>query len=352
MSVVGRVVVSDSMLDIPIGRPSWFAPMHGLPTTYRAMAQPRAGDLRLDPISLSRVAPGPGEVEIRVHAAAMNPADLHTARGWFSARAFHAPTTPLVGGHDFAGVVARVGEGVDRLDVGDHVFGFLPYSPQTRGGSFAEYVVAGADQVRWISDHVSSIRAAAAATPGITAIQALRDCGRLQSNQRVLIIGAAGGVGSLAIGIAKRLCAHVTAVAGTNAIDFVREVGADDVVDRDLEEVRALASRFHVIFDCAAAYTYGGLQHLLEPGGTYVTTRQSLGVVTGRARSLLSSRRCRMVAVSPVREDLDLLGDWLEYGLRVPIDARYSIRDLASAYERMERGGMRGRIAIDVADGF
>jgi NADPH:quinone reductase-like Zn-dependent oxidoreductase len=320
--------------------------------TMRAVALPRAGALgELVVRHLARVAPGRGQVEVRVAAAALNPADLKVARGDFIGRILHARVAPLIVGYDYAGTVERCGPDVTELRVGDAVFGFLPYARRTRAGTFAEYVVVDAATAARAPEHVPPAVAAAAATPGVTAIQALRDHGRLRPGGRALIIGAAGGVGTLAIGVAKRLGAHATAVCAAAASELVRALGADEVVERGTD-LRALDTRFDVILDTAAAHGFPSLRRLLAPRGAYVTTLPSAGWFAGAALALASSRRSRFIAVAPVAADLTLLGSWLADGLRVPIDRQFAVRDAAAAFDRLGRGAMRGRIAIEVGGGW
>ncbi len=165
--------------------------------------------------------PGPNQVKVKVSWTAVNRADLRVSSGEFVGRLLHARVSPLVMGYDFSGSVVEGGPGMDDLRPGDEVFGFLPYASTTRQGSFAEYVVVDRGTVGRKPQSVTHETAAAAATPGLTALQFLRDLGRLKAADKVLIIGASGGVGSLSVGVAKRLGAHVTAVCSTYALDYV-----------------------------------------------------------------------------------------------------------------------------------
>jgi NADPH:quinone reductase-like Zn-dependent oxidoreductase len=322
-------------------------------TSIQVMALPRAGEISALAIrTVDAPAPRAGQITVRVAAAALNPADLKVARGDFVGRLLHAREAPLVVGYDYAGTVDACGPGVDDLRPGDAVFGFLPYARKTRGGTFSERVVVDAATAARLPAHVPPELAAAAATPGLTALQALRDRGRLRAGGRVLIVGASGGVGSIAVGVAKRLGAHVTGLCSAHAVDFVRSLGADEVVDRGRRPARDLDATFDVILDTAAAYGFASLRRRLAPRGSYVTTLPSAGLVGGGLLALFSSKRCKFIGVAPVRADLEQLATWLAEGLTVPIDSSYPVRELAVALERLGRGTMRGRIAIDVAGGF
>ena len=294
-------------------------------------------------------APSTGEVTVRVHASAVNPADLKVLGGELAGRFLHGRTRPLVSGYDFSGVVeSDVGE----FKKGDAVYGHLPYSGSNRQGAFGELVRVPRAEIARVPAGVAHETAAAAATPGLTALQSLRDLGKLPANGRVLVMGAAGGVGSLAIGVARALGARVTAVCSTYAVDYVRDLGADEVVDRRARDPRTLEGPFDVVFDAAAAYSYASTRKMLAPAGAYVTTLPSPALLGGKIMTLVSKRHCHVVVVKSRAADLEQLATWIAGGLRVPIDARYPVRELAQALERLRKGELRGRVAIDVANGF
>jgi len=297
--------------------------------------------------------PGAGQVLVSVHAAAGNPADGKVLRGELTGRFLHAKRFPLVLGYDFAGVVEAVGEGAGDLTVGDHVYGHLPYSGKNRQGTFAEKVAVPAGEVGRLPGSVAYESAAAAATAGLTALQGLRDRGRLTSGGRVLVLGAAGGVGTIAIGVARKLgAAHVTAVCAAAAGDFVKDLAPDEVVVRGHGEALALDGPFDVVLDTPAAYGYVACRPMLAPRGAYVTTLPTGALVGGKLMTLLSSRRAALVVVKSAQGDLELLGRWLAEGLKVPIDSRFRVADAGRAIDRLGQGGMRGRVVVDVAGGW
>jgi NADPH:quinone reductase-like Zn-dependent oxidoreductase len=317
----------------------------------RAMAADRGGQgVRL--VEVPERSPGRDEVRVAVRAAAVNPADLTVLSGRLSGRVLHAPSSPLVLGYDYSGVVVAVGEGVTVLGVGDEVFGHLPYSSTNDQGTFAESVVVRAQATARKPDAIGHETAAAAATPGLTAMQALRDRGTLRAGGRAMVIGAAGGVGSLAVGIAKKLGATVTGVCSTPQVRAVERLGADEVVDRLRTDPLTHRGGFDVVFDTPAVHGFIACRRLLVDGGTYVSTLPSMRFVGGKVLSLLSSKQCELVAVRPIRADLELLGRWLDEGLQVVIDATYPVRDVRRAIDRMGHGGRIGRTVIDVATGW
>jgi NADPH:quinone reductase-like Zn-dependent oxidoreductase len=296
---------------------------------------------------------GKGQVQVRVVASAVNPADLKVLRSELAGRFLHARTKPLVSGFDFSGVVEACEKKVTDLRAGDEVFGFLAYSSRTKQGAFGERVVVDRSTIARKPAKVPHDVAAAAATPGLSALQALRDKGKLKPGARLLVTGASGGVGSLAVGIARmKWKAHVTAVCSTNAVQFVRELGAEEVVDRKISDPRKLTGPFDVIFDAAAAYSFGSMQHALSDEGAYVTTLPSASFVTGKLRAVASRKRCHTFVVHPTQGDLDELAQLLAAGLRVPIDSHFAVRDLARACDHFTKGELRGRITIDVESGW
>jgi alcohol dehydrogenase len=296
--------------------------------------------------------PRAGEVRVRVHAAAANPADVKIVRWTSAARFLHAKTTPLVPGYDFSGVVDEVGPGVRDLSAGDAVFGHLPFSGKTRQGTFSELITVRAGQVAVKPDGVEHETAAAAATVGLTALQALDDRAGTREGARVLVLGASGGVGSLALGIAKRLGAHVTGACSPYATDFVRDLGADDVIDRKAQDPLAPGRSYDVVFDTTGYYAYRSCARVLTRSGVFVTTMPSLSFVIGKIGTLFSARRCLSVIVQPRRDSLERLGGWLADGLTVPVAHRYPARDAVAALERVVAGKQLGKIVLDVARGF
>jgi len=295
--------------------------------------------------------PGPGQVKIKVAWSAINPADLKVSSGQLVGRLLHARVSPLIMGYDFSGKVEG-GPGIADLRPDDEVFGFLPYASGTRQGAFAEFVVVDRNTIAHKPDSVSHETAAAAATAGLTALQFLRDLGRLKAGDRVLITGAAGGVGSLAVGIAKHLGAHVTAICSTYAVDDVRGLGADVVIDRRKQDPLGLEGPFDVIFDPAAAYSYFAFSRRIAIGGAFVSTVPSPGLFLGKAIAPLSGKRCEFGSVKPVSADLEQLAAWLQSGLHVPVDSRFPAKDLAGALTRVSKGGLRGRVVVQVDGGF
>ena len=317
----------------------------------RAYATDHHGDIKDLSLrdDIAKPTPAPGELLVKVKAAAVNPADLKVLMGRDGGGFLHASKFPLILGFDFSGVVVEVGAEVKGRAVGDAVFGFLPYARSTRGGTFAEYVAVGADTVGTKPKKISHEEAAAAATSTVTALQSLRDKGKLAAGQTVLINGASGGVGSYAVQIAKAMGAKVVATASAAKAEHVKSLGADRVIDYKTTPLSQIEERFEVVFDVASNSSYGVCAALLKPSGTYVVLLPSAGLLVGMVRALFSSKRCKMVAVGPVSTDLDQLAAWFDEGkLKAIVDTSYPLEEVPKALERQRAGDVRGKIAITV----
>jgi NADPH:quinone reductase-like Zn-dependent oxidoreductase len=321
----------------------------------KAMAAPNYGPLEgLKQMDLPLPTPGRGEVRVRVVASALNPADYKVLLG--KMKFLHGRNRPLVLGYDFSGTVDAVGPDVSGRSVGDEVFGFLPYGPFNKRGAFAEALLARCDEIALKPKGVSHEAASASATTGLTAIQAMRDLGRLPaSGGQVLVTGVSGGVGSIAVGIAQKLNASVTAVGSGAGLDLARRLGAVKVLNRTKGDLPAslqgqLDGQFDVVFDAAAAYRWRKWRGTLKTGGAFVTTLPSFTFASDKAASLFARTRVHFVNVKSRPADLELLAGWLEQGLEVPLAATIPVRDLAQGLAQLQKSG--GRISVRVLGGF
>jgi NADPH:quinone reductase-like Zn-dependent oxidoreductase len=321
----------------------------------KAMAASAYGPLEgLKQMDLPLPTPGRGEVRVRVVASALNPADYKVLLG--KMKLLHGRNRPLVVGYDFSGTVDAVGPDVSERSVGDEVFGFLPYGPFNKRGAFAEALIAKCDEIGVKPKGVPHEVAAASATTGLTAIQSIRDLGRLPvSGGQVLVTGVSGGVGSIAVGVAQKLNASVTAVGSGAGLDLARRLGAVRVLDRTQDELPGsmqsqLAGQFDVVFDAAAAYGWRKWRGTLKTGGAFVTTLPSFTFAVDKAASLFARTRVHFANVKSRPADLDLLAGWLEQGLEVPLAATILVRNLAQGLAQLQKSG--GRISVRVVDGF
>lgn len=289
--------------------------------------------------------PGAGEVLVRVHAAALNPKDVLVRAGklrWLAGRRFPRRT-----GYDWAGEVAAVGAGVVDLAVGDRALGMIQ---AMAGGACGEYVVAARAELTRCPAALPWHEAAALPLAGLTALQALRDLGRLAAGQRLLINGASGGVGTLAVQIGKALGAHVTGVTSAGNRDHVAALGADDVLDHARDDLARPARPYDVVFDAFGNRSLAALAPALTRRGTYVTTVPSARAVVDHLRTRLGGRRSRLVVVRSRTADLDtLLALHARGALHAVIDRRYPLAAIADAHRHLGTRRARGKLVIDVA---
>ncbi|HYP44188.1 MAG TPA: NAD(P)-dependent alcohol dehydrogenase [Propionibacteriaceae bacterium] len=326
-------------------------------TQIKAITQTAFGSpdvLRLSDVS--KPSPGPGEVLVRVAAASPNPWDWHFMRGLpyisrVAGAGLRKPRNTILGS-DVAGHVETVGAGVTEFNPGDEVYGFVG------AGAFAEYVAVPEDFLGPKPTNLTFEQAAAVPLAGMTALQGLRDVGQIRAGQQVLIIGASGGVGTLAVQIAKSFSATVTGVCSTTNVELVRSIGADRVVDYTREDVTHSGATYDLILQLAGTTRPGDFRRILTPSGTLVL---SSGDSTGRligpmnrmvAAILLSpftSQTLRPLATKRSRHDLERLRDLIEDGELTPVIERtYPLSASAEAVRHLETGHVRGKLTISV----
>jgi len=341
---------------------------HDEPCTPPPAAAPGADTMRavsytcyggpevLEVARVKKPTPAPGEVLVRVHRAGVNPLDWHFMRGspyiMRLGSGLGAPKRPRLG-VDFAGTVEAVGTGVERFQPGDRVFG-------GSFGAFGEYLVLDAEgSLAPLPTGADFDAAAGLSIAAQTALQALRDKGRLQPGQSVLINGASGGVGTFAVQIAKAMGAEVTGVCSTRNVDLVRSLGADRVIDYKQEDYTKAGRRWDLIVDNVGNHTVLANRRVLSDDGRYVIVGGPSGDWLGPlARPLWATlvnifvdQELVMLLAQQSRADLETLAGMLGSGqLRTVIDRHFAVEDIADAIRYSESGRARGKIIIDVAD--
>jgi NADPH:quinone reductase-like Zn-dependent oxidoreductase len=299
---------------------------------------------------------GDGEVLVRVHAASVDRGTWHIMSGLpypirLAGFGLRRPKYANPG-RNLAGTVEAVGADVAGLAPGDEVFGMST-------STFAEYATARADKLSPKPANISFDQAAAVPVSGGTALQAVRDHGRVQAGEKVLIIGASGGVGSFAVQIAKAFGAEVTGVCSTGKVDMVRALGADAVLDYTREDFAAGGSRYDVILDIGGNARLSSLRRALTPRGRLIiiggeTGGRLLGGTGRQIRATLLSpfigQKLGTFVASENAADLNALRDLIEAGKLVPaIDRTYPLTEAASAIRRLLDGQARGKIVISVS---
>ena len=302
--------------------------------------------------------PGPGEALLRVRATSVNAADYRMMRADpFLARlenGLFRPTKARILGSDVAGIVERVGDDVQRVDVGDEVLGD---AFQDRFGAFAEYVCVRESALILKPENVSFEEAAAVPLAGITALQALRDLGEVQSGQAVLVQGAGGGVGTFLVQIAKAFGAEVTAVCGAGSAEMVKRFGADRVIDYATDDFTNDDKRYEVILGVNGYHSLAEYKRCLNPSGRYVmiggSNRQIFeALLLGRLKFMLGDKTSSVLTVdgSLRAKDLAQLRDMLTSGeLKPVIDRTFGLDETAEAIRYVEKGHVRGKVVIKIA---
>src|SRR6266566_1916281 len=303
--------------------------------------------------------PNDDQLLVRVRAASVNPYDWHFVEG--TPKIMRAMGVGLRKpkdtrlGVDFAGTVEAIGKNVTQFKPGDEVFG-------GRGGAFAEYVCPRANRAVALKPaNVTFEQAASVNIAGITALQAIRDKGKVQAGQKVLINGASGGVGTFAVQIAKSFGADVTGVCSTRNIELVQSLGADHVIDYTKEDFAKGEQRYDVILDNVANHSLSECRRMLTPNGIYVMIggggANEQGFLGGLGKALNAAvysrfvkQKMGMMMAQPSTQDLTLLAEMVQSGkLKTVIDRTYkSLSEVPDAIRYLEEGHARGKVVITV----
>jgi len=308
--------------------------------TYEDVEKPTAAD---------------NEVLVKVHAAAVNPLDWHYMRGTpYLVRVesgLGTPTEPRLG-VDFAGTVEAVGRDVKRFKPGDEVFG-------ARTGAFGEYVTVREDRAVVLKPtNMTFEQAASVPVAGLTALQAVRDKGRIQPGQKVLINGASGGVGTFAVQIAKSFGAEVTGVCSTRNMEMVRSIGADHVIDYTQEDFTKGGQRYDLILDTVGNHSLSESRRALNANGIFVmiggpSEGRWIGFLDQPLMALMLSPFMSQKFVPFLAQlnqgDLSLMRDLMQTGKVTPvIDRRYRLSEVPEAIRYLEQGHARGKVVISL----
>jgi NADPH:quinone reductase-like Zn-dependent oxidoreductase len=313
-------------------------------------------NLKLEEIE--KPTPNDDQILVKVRAASVNPYDWHFIEGTpkimrMMGVGLRKPKDTRLG-VDFAGTVEAVGKNVTQFKPGDDVFG-------GKGGAFAEYVCRRAEgAVALKPANITFEQAASVNIAGITALQGLRDKGKVQSGQKVLINGASGGVGTFAVQIAKSFGADVTGVCSTRNVDLVRSLGADRVIDYTKEDFAKGTERYDVILDNVPNHSLSECRQILNPNGKYVmiggggpNDNRWIGPFGRVIHTLILSpfinQKMGMMMADPSSKDLAMLGEMMQAGkLKAVIDRTYKLSEVPDAIRYLEEGHARGKVIITV----
>jgi len=302
---------------------------------------------------VEKPSPKDNEVLIKVRAASVNPYDWHFMRGTpYLLRMMAGLRKPKATrlGADVAGQVEAVGRNVTQFKPGDAVFGMCK-------GAFAEYACASASALVTKRDNLTFEQAAAVPIAAFTALQGLRNQGHIQPGQKVLINGAAGGVGTFAVQIAKSFGADVTGVCSARNVDMVRSIGADRIIDYTQEDFTKSGQHYDLIFDCVGNHSLLAFRRVLNPKGIYIAVGGPSGrwMIAPLAQAItapvlswfVSQQLIAFFVAKPSKEDLNTVCELMKAGKVTPvIDRRYGLSEVAEAIRYLEEGHARGKVVI------
>jgi NADPH:quinone reductase-like Zn-dependent oxidoreductase len=298
--------------------------------------------------------PNADQVLVKIHAASANPLDWHRMRGApFLARlseGYRKPKDIRIGA-DIAGEVEAVGGDVTQFKPGDKVFGCID------AGGFAEYVAVKETSLVMMPPNASYAEASGMPIIGLTALQGLRDTGKIQSGQTVLVNGASGGVGHCAVQIAKSYGAEVTGVCSGRNVEMVREIGADHVIDYTQQDFSKTGQQYDLIYDAVGNRSVSAYRRALKPNGIcaiagFTTLPRLFGhIIIGGLSSRFGSKTVGLMGTAQVKQpDLQALADLMEAGkIKVVIDRTYPLEETADAIRYLETMRARGKVIIDIA---
>jgi NADPH:quinone reductase-like Zn-dependent oxidoreductase len=304
---------------------------------------------------IEKPTPADNEVLVKIHAASVNPADGIYRGGARVVTGLRKPKVTRLG-TDFAGTVEAVGKDVTKFKPGDEVFG-------GRNGAFAEYVCVRENRAIALKPaNMTFEQAASVPIAATTALQGLRDKGKIQPGQKVLVNGASGGVGTFAVQIAKSYGADVTGVCSTRNLEMARSIGADQVVDYTKEDFTKSGRYYDLLFDNIGNHSFSERKRILNPngicvmvgvGGSGASGGQIMGVLAGELNAYIRSRfvsqQFGTFLAQLNQKDLKILGDLMRSGKMTPvIDKKYTLSGVPDALKYLEQGHARGKVVITV----
>ena len=301
---------------------------------------------------IEKPAPGDSEVLLQVRAAALNPYDWHFMRGEPYAIRLMAgigkPKNKRLGA-DVAGIVETAGRSVTQFKPGDAVYGLCQ-------GAFGEYVCTAESKLVKKPDGMTFEQAASIPIAGLTALQSLRDKGKIQPGREVLVNGASGGVGTFGVQIAKSFGANVTGVTSTRNVELVRSIGADDVIDYTKQDFTKGTQRFDLILDCVGNYSFAECCRVLNPKGKIVGAGgktdnwmlKPIGrMITSAVQSLFVSQKQLSIFAKMNQADLLAISELVTSGKVTPVvDRRCKLDELPEAMRYLEEGHARGKVVM------
>lgn len=286
---------------------------------------------------------GEGQVVVDVQAASINPWDFKVRQGM--AKGFMPLELPATAGGDLAGIVSSAGPGVDTevLSVGDKVYGSAGL--MAGSGAFAEFAAAPVTQLAKMPSNLDFTQAAAIGLTGVSALQALAQHIGLKSGQKILIQGGTGGIGTMAIQIAKHLGAYVATTVAAEAKDFAKGLGADEVIDYKTQKFEEIIRDYDAVFDASGSDVFEKSLDVLKPGGVAVSMTAQADEAHAKERGV----KAIMQSTEATTELLDQLRELVEAGVvKAYVDKTFSLDDIQEAFRVLESGGVKGKVVLTI----
>ncbi|BAX78575.1 NAD(P)-dependent alcohol dehydrogenase [Labilibaculum antarcticum] len=301
----------------------------------------------LEIANISRPQIDDNQVLVEVYASSVNPVDWKIRKG--NLKLFMRKKLPCVLGGDIAGRIVEVGKNIQFFRIGDEVFGKIDIA---KNGAYAEYVATSVNHLALKPQNMDFDEAATLPLAGLTALQALRNIGKIHKGMNVMINGCSGGVGSFAVQLAKAFGCKVTGVCSSRNIQFVKDLGADCVIDYMEQNIVSLQEEYDIFFDVVGNQEYLKVKHILQRGGVFVTTLPSFNILLlGSIHNLVSSKKMKTVFVKESKADLEMLADFVDAGLlKTHIDRSYDLIDVAEAHQYSESGRVVGKLSLKIAE--
>ena len=282
------------------------------------------------------------ELLVKVHATSINPLDWKTRQGmlkWLMSHKF-----PKILGADLSGEVVQVGTQVTRFKPGDEIYASLPSS----SGAYAEFVAVAEKFAAPKPNNITHAEAGVVSLTALTALQALRNLGKIQAGHKVLINGASGGVGIFAVQIAKAFDAEVTGVCSQKNVELVKSLGCDRLIDYRQQDFTQDTQKYDIVFDAVAKSSFWQCQKILKSNGIYVSTLPTLSnLVAILSTTIFSKQKAKLIIFQPNSQDLLYLKELIEAGKLYPvIDSTYSLQKVAQAHKYSESQRATGKISI------
>jgi NADPH:quinone reductase-like Zn-dependent oxidoreductase len=317
---------------------------------YRSYGPPEV--LKIEEVEKPSIQQGQEDsVLIKVHSASINPFDYYYRNGFLPARPDNGYLTPRqqILGIDVAGTVEAIGENVSRFKAGDRVFGSCR-------GSHAEYVIAREGRITLMPENLTFDEAAAVPCAALTAVQALKDTAQIKKGHSILIIGASGGIGHFAVQLARLYEAEVSAVCSTSNLGWVKELGAQYVIDYTREDFAKNGRRYDLILDASAGRTFFSCKNSLTETGFYMTenpTKPGVQLVQVLISSLMGDKKIKGAGLTRTGgENLELICSLLEAGkFRPVIERTYPLSQISAAHRHVENGHTKGKVVVRVNTG-